>query len=195
MRKRVHVVGKVSAIGNGIVEHRLRILGLQEALEQVSFKPQNRDEIIIFLAHVSHETDGLKTYREYCAQKGTCNNYQSAPWCSIPAKPGKQYYGRGWFQLSYPCNYDGAGKALRADLLSNPDQVAESDKLACATALWFWNELKMNLPARKGQFGTTTRLINSVECGATPAQDGRVKRYQHARKCFGLGAATNDLRC
>lgn len=151
---------------------------------------------MIFLAHVSHESDGLKTYKEYCSEKGTCNNYQSAPWCSIKAKPGKQYYGRGWFQLSYPCNYHAAGNALGVDLLSNPDQVATSDKLACATALWFWNEQKMNIPARQANFGATTKIINVIECGPNkPQQDARIQRYQHVRKCFGLPAATNHLRC
>ncbi len=29
--------------------------------------PSNNDEAAVFLAHVFHETDGLKTLREYCA--------------------------------------------------------------------------------------------------------------------------------
>jgi hypothetical protein len=36
-------------------------------LQQSGWKPQNRDEAAVFLAHVYHETDGLKTLKEYCA--------------------------------------------------------------------------------------------------------------------------------
>jgi hypothetical protein len=31
------------------------------------WNPSNRDEAAVFLAHVFHETDGLKVIREYCA--------------------------------------------------------------------------------------------------------------------------------
>jgi predicted chitinase len=169
---------------------------LQEALSQVSFKPQNQNEIMIFLAHVSHETDGLKTFIEYCAQKGECTNHYQHSWCSpIQGHPGKQYYGRGWFQLSYPCNYHHAGQALGVDLLGNPDQVVHSQKLACATALWFWNANNMAQPAREGNFGTTTRIINKIECGGTPEQQARINHYQKVRRCFGLGHETRNLRC
>lgn len=152
---------------------------------------------MIFLAHVSHETDGLKTYREYCAVKGSCQNrYQVASWCgSIKAKPGRKYFGRGWFQLSYPCNYYSAGKALGVDLWSNPDLVARSDKLACATALWFWNERRMNVAAEKLDFASTTRLINSAECGSSQSQTDRIQRYQKARRCFSMPPASEQLRC
>jgi hypothetical protein len=36
-------------------------------LRQSGWKPQNSDEAAVFLAHVYHETDGLKTLTEYCA--------------------------------------------------------------------------------------------------------------------------------
>jgi len=34
------------------------------------WKPSNKDEAAVFLAHVFHESDGLKTIREYCAPGG-----------------------------------------------------------------------------------------------------------------------------
>lgn len=162
----------------------------------VPFPIDNLEETMMFLGHVSHETDGLQTYEEYCGKSGECaNNYQDS-WCSpVEAEPGKQYYGRGWFQLSWPCNYDAAGNALKADLLQNPDQVAESDTLAAATALWFWNNNNMGKPAREGNFGGTTQIINKIECGPTPQQNHRVERYQKVRKCFGLPEETNNLKC
>jgi len=36
-------------------------------LKNSGWKPTNRDEAAVFLAHVFHETDGLKVIREYCA--------------------------------------------------------------------------------------------------------------------------------
>lgn len=44
-------------------KRRERFRGLQNS----SYKPQNIDEAAVFLAHVHHETDGLKTLVEYCA--------------------------------------------------------------------------------------------------------------------------------
>jgi hypothetical protein len=38
----------------------------------IPFQPKNQDEVITFLVHVAHETDGLKTYEEYCGQSGEC---------------------------------------------------------------------------------------------------------------------------
>ena len=40
-----------------------RLTGLRNS----GWKPANKDEAAVFLAHVFHETDGLKTIREYCA--------------------------------------------------------------------------------------------------------------------------------
>ena len=40
-----------------------RLTGLRNS----GWKPDNRDEAAVFLGHVFHETDGLKTIREYCA--------------------------------------------------------------------------------------------------------------------------------
>ena len=36
-------------------------------LKKSGWKPANKDEAAVFLAHVFHETDGLKVIREYCA--------------------------------------------------------------------------------------------------------------------------------
>jgi chitinase len=170
--------------------------GYQDALTKIPFNPQNQDELMMFFAHVSHETDGLKTYEEYCAQAGTCaDDYQNS-WCQpVQAEPGKQYYGRGWFQLSYPCNYNAAGKAIGVDLLKNPDLVAESDTWAAATAMWFWNANNMGQPAQNGNFAGTIQKINSIECGPTPQQTSRIDRYQRVRACYGLSPETDNLRC
>jgi len=38
-----------------------------DGLKKSGWKPANKDEAAVFLAHVFHETDGLKVVREYCA--------------------------------------------------------------------------------------------------------------------------------
>ena len=47
-----------------------RLKGLNEAMEKMKWKPANSTEAAVFLSHVSHETDGLKTLVEYCAKQG-----------------------------------------------------------------------------------------------------------------------------
>ena len=109
------------------------------------------------------------------------------------------YYGRGWFQLSSPCNYHAAGKALGVDLLSNPDAVEKQPSLAVRTAAWFYKTNKMDEPARRGDFGATTRIINGeLECnnGSGAASQGlRIKTYKRVRQCFGLGAPDINPWC
>lgn len=42
-----------------------------QALKKSGWLPINKDEAAVFLSHVSHETDGLQTYVEYC-QSSKC---------------------------------------------------------------------------------------------------------------------------
>jgi predicted chitinase len=126
-----------------------------------------------------------------------CNNYQSS-WCSIQARQNVKYFGRGWFQLSYPCNYYHAGKALGLNLLDNPDLVIESDKNAASTAIWYYLETGMNKLAQEDNFGGTTRKLNEYECSGKSGhhfQAARVQIYHRVRKCFGLPETTNNLIC
>ncbi len=54
-----------------------------------------------------------------------CGANYAQSWCNIQGAPGQLYYGRGWFQLSFPCNYYAAGQSLGLDLLNNPDLVSQ----------------------------------------------------------------------
>ncbi|CAF1252078.1 unnamed protein product [Adineta steineri] len=174
-----------------------RYKGLMEAMRLMNWKLSNSTEAAVFFTHVSHETDGLKTLAEYCSDQGTCNNYQSS-WCSIQARPNIKYFGRGWFQLSYPCNYYNAGNALAIDLLKNPDLVSHSDKIAAATAIWYYKETGMDILAQQGDFGSTTRKLNEYECSGKAGyhmQAARVQCYHRVRKCFNLPHATTNLIC
>uniref|UniRef100_A0A0D9WUA9 chitinase n=1 Tax=Leersia perrieri TaxID=77586 RepID=A0A0D9WUA9_9ORYZ len=81
-------------------------------------------EVAAFLAQT--RKDG-KTGPDYCTQ--------SSQW---PCAAGKKYYGRGPIQITHNYNYGPAGKAIGADLLSNPDLVATDATVSFKTAFWFW---------------------------------------------------------
>ncbi|CAF2921113.1 unnamed protein product [Rotaria sp. Silwood2] len=174
-----------------------RFNGLTEAMKQMKWKPINSTEAAIFLAHVSHETDGLKILAEYCSKQDTCNNYQTS-WCSIEARSNMKYYGCGWFQLSYPCNCYNAGKALGLDLLNNPDLVSKVDKITASTAVWYFKETEMNQLAEQDNFGGTTQKLNEYECSGKVGyhmQAERIQTYHRVRKCFDPSEATTNLTC
>ncbi len=120
-----------------------------------------------------------------------CGPNHAQSWCNIQGTPGKLYYGRGWFQLSYPCNYYAAGNALGSNLLNNPDLVSQQQGIAVKTAIWFYQTNNMNIPAQQGDFAATTRIINGAqECNGGPEaanQQTRVATYKRIRLCFGLG--------
>ncbi|CAF0845390.1 unnamed protein product [Adineta steineri] len=166
-------------------------------LKQSGWHAKNADEAAVFLAHVYHETDGLKTLVEYCAP-GCGSNYAES-WCDIQAAPEKLYYGRGCFQLSYPCNYYAAGQSLGLDLLNNPDLVAQRQDIAFKTAIWYYQANKMDVPAQKGDFAATTRIINGkLECDGGPGvanQQTRVATYKRIRLCFSLGQPKINPTC
>ncbi|CAF0745575.1 unnamed protein product [Adineta steineri] len=170
-----------------------RFTGLRDS----GWKPSNKEEAAVFLAHVFHETDGLKVIKEYCAPG--CGPHYAGSWCSIQGAPGKSYYGRGWFQLSWPCNYHGAGQALGLDLLNNPDLVEQRQDVAVKTAIWFYNANNMAAPAKQGDFAATTRIINgALECNGGSGyqnQMARVATYRRIRHCFGLGEPGRNPVC
>ena len=55
---------------NGTLRDR-RFNGLVEAMDQMKWQPENKLEAAIFLSHVVHETDGLRTLVEYCSKQGS----------------------------------------------------------------------------------------------------------------------------
>jgi len=195
---------------NGPSESRLRTIhaALNAAVAKMGIKfgeSISTVEVAAFLGQVSHESDYLKATREYCSLPeygSTClEHYDHGSWCpDVQPAPGKHYYGRGFMQLTWNCNYNEAGKGLGRNLLADPDQVETSDQVAWETALWFWAVNGIDVPARNGQFGETTNKINgALECngGNQAAQQSRVNRYQTFRQCEGLGLEydNNKLYC
>jgi predicted chitinase len=101
-------------------------------------------------------------------------------------------------QLSHPCHYYEAGKTLELDLLNNPDLVSQSDKVAAATAIWYYKAIGMSELAQQGNFGGTTRKLNKYQCSNEAGHNMqmiRVKIYHQVRKCFDLPETSVNLMC
>lgn len=181
-------------------------------------------EIAAFLAQTSHETTGgWSTAPDgpyawgYCfkQEQGNPPDYcvASQQW---PCAPGKKYFGRGPIQISYNYNYGPAGKAINADLLGNPDAVANDPIISFKTAFWFWMTPQSPKPSchdvitgqwkpsaadtqagRLPGYGVITNIINGgVECGqgSNPKMEDRIGFYK--RYCDILKVSPgNNLDC
>jgi len=100
-------------------------------------------------------TDGdFWTQALYWVQEIRCNgtndqscNYAQGGWASTawPPQAGKQYYGRGPFQLSWNYNYGAFSNVFAPSsynskmyLLENPELVHQDGSLAMAAGIWFY---------------------------------------------------------
>lgn len=72
---------------------------------------------------------------------------------------GWRYRGRGLFQLTGRTNYLRAAQALNQPYITQPDLVAEPSD-ACLTAAWFWTSNGGNDRIDRGDFNSTTRMVN-----------------------------------
>lgn len=176
--------------------------GLLEAIKaypefgHIGNDTENKQEVAAFLANIMHESLELKAITE--VDTSTHDKYCNPK--DVPCAKGKQYYGRGPIQLSWNFNYDLAGKALKLDLLNDPDMVARDPAVAWKTALWYWMEIKGSGPLpshvamhRHLGFGETVRSINGdLECSKPVGSIGykqqqmRIKNYLKITKLLGV---------
>jgi chitodextrinase len=159
-----------------------------------------------------------------CGYDVTCdpNSWQGEKW---PCGAGKQYYGRGYKQLSYNFNYGPFATALFGDssiFLQDPDKVATS-YYPIASAVWFtvtpqspkpsilhvvdgtWqpNDVDAARGIQKG-FGATTNIVNGgIECGQStdgitekPQSANRIDYYKGVTEYLGVPiGADEELGC
>ncbi|KAK9948277.1 hypothetical protein M0R45_003861 [Rubus argutus] len=170
-----------------------------------------KKELAAFLAQTSHETtggwasapDGPYAWG-YCFVNENNQDVYCTPSAQYPCAPGKKYYGRGPIQLTHNYNYGQAGKAIKADLINNPDLVATDPVVAFKTAIWFWMTPQSNKPSshnvitgrwnpsapdksagRVPGYGVITNIINGgLECGhgvdnRVASRIGFYKRYSN----------------
>lgn len=87
---------------------------------------------------------------------------------------GWKYRGRGFIQITGKDNYILLSKDTRIDYLNNPDLLLnESDSMI--SALWYWNRIKANDLADKGDIKEITRRINGGYNGLSQRIDNLKK--------------------
>ncbi|KAI9124329.1 hypothetical protein K1719_005629 [Acacia pycnantha] len=181
-------------------------------------------EIAAFLGQTSHETSGgWASSPDGPYAWGYCFNKEPHPstiFCApspqFPCVPGRQYYGRGPFQISWNLNYGLCGKAIGVDLLNNPDLVATDAVISFKTALWFWMRAVgwTNIPSchdvmtgiwtpsaadraagRLPGYGATTNIISGgLECGRgkkDPRVEDRIGFYKRYCNLLAIGYGSN----
>ncbi|XP_058780911.1 endochitinase A2-like [Vicia villosa] len=91
------------------------------------------------IADVDLEDETYPVEWGYCfvRQKNPTKNY-CEPSSEFPCASGKDYYGRGPFQIRGNEVYGKCGKEIGVDLLNNPDLVATDPVVSFKTAIWFW---------------------------------------------------------
>jgi len=162
---------------------------------KLSFECGNNSYIVF---HIFNPPGIVLTAFFFYLEIGNCPSYSNS-WCGNLGTLNYLYYGRGWFQLTYPCNYYYAGAALAVNLLHNPDLVANDPNLSVTTALWFYTANNMNTPAQQGNFAATTKIINgALECNHGSEYNNQVTRVQtyiRIAKCFGFVPNNATLYC
>ena len=140
----------------------------------------SRQELAMFFAEIMHESGGLLYKKEISPPAGAYGT----------GAPGKQYYGRGYIQLSWPDNYSKASQALLGNnsLYDDPDQVATNEDLAWGVSFYYWKAVvKPALAPNPQAFGLATNAINGpVECHGknTPVAQKRFNIYKAVLKVW-----------
>ena len=157
-------------------------------------------EAAMFLAQLLHESGGLRYKAEIRCNVNPKNCIADYRTPELDVK-GKQYYGRGYIQLTWAENYLAASKSIYGDdrLLKNPEIVSSDEKLSWDVSFWYWKaKVKVHQGIDRGEFGTSTMLINGdIECKSNPniAAISRFCIYRNIMRSFGLDEKPNPLGC
>lgn len=142
-------------------------------------------ELAMFLAQIIHESGGLKHKVEAaCRDTGCPGQYKTQG-----DVPGKNYYGRGYIQLTWSANYKEASEYLYKDLrlFFDPDQVALNEEVAWDTAFWYWmTKVHNSLGVSNGHFGATTKAINRIECSDGIPNCAAMKRFKNYKAVLAI---------
>ncbi len=129
-----------------------------------------------FIAQIAHESDAFNTNEEYASGAAYEGRKDLG---NTKVGDGVKFKGRGLIQVTGRSNYAACGQALGVDLITNPQRLAEYD-LACLSAGWFWDKMRLNGDADADDVMTITRLIN----GGTNGLADRQSYLARARRVF-----------
>jgi len=141
-----------------------------------------------FIAQITHESGSLRYVEELAdgswyefrkdlgnlefeaLQVAHANGTTTGPW----------FKGRGLIQITGYYNYKACGKGLKADLITNPKLLMETD-YASRSAAWFWDTHNLNSFADVGNFYATTKIINGGQNG----KEARLANYTRCKEVLG----------
>jgi len=128
-----------------------------------------RQQQAMFIAQVLHESGEFR----YLAELGN-DKYLSKYDTGRLAKAlgntpeadgdGQLYKGRGLIQITGLYNYTSCGKALKLNLVKNPE-LLEEPRYAVMSACWFWSDKNLNRFADKNAITACTKIINGGNNG------------------------------
>jgi len=137
---------------------------------------------LAFVAHTIWESGSYRYKKEL--ETANYNNYQDCDWnqagTQLPAN-GKQFYGRGYLQLSWCANYRayGASRNYYNDpnfFYNQPELLETNEFYAMDSGAWFFETIVTD---RSGQFGLTTKAINgALECPTGSVSTKAKQRYE-----------------
>lgn len=158
------------------------IIPLNTAMEKCDISSYAR--IAAFLAQIGHESGRLQYVKEIW-------NPKQCPWQAkyekrrdlgnIAKGDGERFKGRGLIQITGRSNYNACGKALKLNLINQPELLEDPDNAALSAA-WFWRSLGCNELADNDKFETITRRIN----GGLNGYEDRCKLWNKAKQIFGI---------
>lgn len=88
---------------------------------------------------------------------------------------GWKYKGRGFIQLTGKNNYSLFDKFVDDDILNNPELVAT--KFPLLSAAWFWDSVKLNAVADKGNSEEVITLVTKKINGGTHGLEDRINKF------------------
>lgn len=146
-----------------------------------------------FLAQISHESDGLKTTREYWGPTAAQARYEGRrDLGNIRPGDGKRFMGRGLLQITGRANYSRLGKVFGVDLEADPDAAARFP-IAAMTAAEYWRDRKINAAADADDVRRVTKIINGGQNGLAD-RAVRLARAKHALSGFPPSTVANSIR-
>ena len=134
--------------------------------------------------NLNYSAEGLcRTFKKYFSDLKIANNYARKPELianlvysnrmgngNNQSGDGWRYRGRGFIQITGKFNYIDLSADMKSDYVSNPDRLlTEAD--AMLSALWFWNDKKLNLLADKDDILKITKIINGGKNGLEHRQE------------------------
>jgi putative chitinase len=130
------------------------------------FGIDTNEEIVYFLAQVSHESGEAQWLEELASGKAYEGRKDLG---NTQPGDGVRYKGRGLIQCTGRTNYQLMGMMLDLDLISNPEQLCEPKNAVDSAAAFWWNH-KLDNIALKKDFVAVTKVINGGTNGLADRQ-------------------------